>query len=286
MAMIRSRGGVRLGKATSFSLLCKYSIMSNLIEQAKQKAAYAAVDQNINSTHQVIGVGSGSTVVYAVNRLQQLHQQGKLHPNLLCVPTSFQSKQLIHEAGLQAGELDDLSESSDGYLVDITVDGADEVDSELNAIKGGGAAHLREKLVANASRRLVLIADDRKDSEWLGEKWDKGIPVEVAAMGWRTIKRQIERMPAEGRFEWAAPRAELRQAVRKAGPVVTDNGNFVLDVMVGRIYEPRQVECLLKMVPGVVEVGLFCGMSGEAWFGMGDGEVLKRLPHSQIKKIK
>ncbi|KAJ2114970.1 ribose-5-phosphate isomerase rki1 [Coemansia sp. RSA 921] len=164
------------------------------------------------------------------------------------------------------------------------------VDSELNAIKGGGAAHLREKLVANASNKFVLIADSRKDSQLLGEKWDKGIPVEVSPLAWRTISRQLERMcsiqsGAVSLFELQAPVAQLRQAVRKAGPVVTDNGNFILDVHVGKIYDPPAVEQLFKMIPGVIEVGVFSGMADEAWFGNEDGTIACRIPKSEMKKL-
>ncbi|KAJ2238443.1 ribose-5-phosphate isomerase rki1 [Coemansia sp. RSA 1722] len=269
---------------------------ANIIEQAKRSAAFAAVDKHVDASVRVLGVGSGSTVVYAAERLVQLKNEGKLNPDLLCVPTSFQSKQLIVEAGLRAADLDDLPvldpESADFASIDVTIDGADEVDSELNAIKGGGGAHLREKLVANASRKLVLIADSRKNSETLGTKWDKGIPVEVSPLAWRTIKRQLERMAPLSRaqgsvkadlaaaFSFSHPKAELRQAVRKAGPVVTDNGNFILDVSVGSIHDPLAVEQLIKMVPGVIEVGIFSGMAKEAWFGNEDGSIVCREPQS------
>ncbi|KAJ2345379.1 ribose-5-phosphate isomerase rki1 [Coemansia sp. RSA 2618] len=266
--------------------------MANLVEQSKRCAAFAAVDKHVLPSVRVLGIGSGSTVVHAVDRLLELKNQDMLHPDLVCVPTSFQSKQLITDAGLRAADLDDLPildpEQGGFASIDITIDGADEVDSELNAIKGGGAAHLREKLVANASKKLVLIADSRKDSQALGEKWDKGVPVEVSPLAWRTISRQLERMhpghASAGIFELQAPVAQLRQAVRKAGPVVTDNGNFILDVHVGKIYDPPAVERLFKMVPGVIEVGIFSGMAAEAWFGNEDGSIICRIPKSEMKK--
>ncbi|KAJ2832013.1 ribose-5-phosphate isomerase rki1 [Coemansia furcata] len=272
----------------------------NLVEQSKRSAAFAAVDKHVGPTVRVLGVGSGSTVVYAAERLVELKRLNKLNPELLCVPTSFQSKQLIVDAGLRASDLDDLPEldpSSGSFAsIDVTIDGADEVDAELNAIKGGGGAHLREKLVAAASRKLVLIADYRKDSEVLGEKWDKGVPVEVSPLAWSTIKRQLERMVPKSRaqglstadavvaFEFSHPIAVLRQAVRKAGPVVTDNGNFILDVSMGKIYDPLAVEQLIKMVPGVIEVGIFSNMATEAWFGNEDGSISCRFARSEMKK--
>ncbi|KAI9502468.1 ribose-5-phosphate isomerase rki1 [Coemansia spiralis] len=275
------------------------SSSESLVEHSKRRAAFAAVDKHVDSSVRVLGVGSGSTVVYAAERLLELKKQNKLHPQLVCVPTSFQSKQLIVESGLTAVDLDDLPELDPGSnsfaSIDVTIDGADEVDSELNAIKGGGGAHLREKLVANASKKLVLIADYRKDSSVLGEKWTKGVPVEVSPLAWRTIKRQLERLAPESRaqtsaagssttahaFEFAHPVAELRQAVRKAGPVVTDNGNFILDVSLGRIHDPPTVEHLLKMIPGVIEVGIFSKMASEAWFGNENGSINCRLPQTK-----
>ncbi|KAJ2061566.1 ribose-5-phosphate isomerase rki1 [Coemansia sp. S100] len=269
----------------------------NLVEQSKRSAAFAAVDKHVGPAVRVLGVGSGSTVVYAAERLVELKRLNKLHPELLCVPTSFQSKQLIVDAGLRASDLDDLPELDPGSFasIDVTIDGADEVDAELNAIKGGGGAHLREKLVAAASKKLVLIADYRKDSEVLGEKWDKGVPVEVSPLAWSTIKRQLERFVPRSRvqgvaaeavaaFEYSHPIAVLRQAVRKAGPVVTDNGNFILDVSMGKIYNPLAVEQLIKMVPGVIEVGIFSNMATEAWFGNEDGSITCRFPRSEMKK--
>ncbi|KAJ2579140.1 ribose-5-phosphate isomerase rki1 [Coemansia sp. RSA 1836] len=275
----------------------------SLVEQSKRSAAFAAVDKHVGPSVRVLGVGSGSTVVYAAERLVELKRQNKLHLELLCVPTSFQSKQLIVDAGLRASDLDDLPELDPGSgsfaSIDVTIDGADEVDAELNAIKGGGAAHLREKLVAAASKKLVLIADYRKNSEVLGEKWDKGVPVEVSPLAWSTIKRQLERLVPKSRvqaavlpaaesvaaaFEFSHPAVVLRQAVRKAGPVVTDNGNFILDVSMGKIYDPLAVEQLLKMVPGVIEVGIFSNMAAEAWFGNEDGSITCRIPRSEMKK--
>ncbi|KAJ2384067.1 ribose-5-phosphate isomerase rki1 [Coemansia sp. RSA 2611] len=275
--------------------------MSSLVEQSKRCAAFAAVDKHVLPSVRVLGIGSGSTVVHAVDRLLELKTQNKLNPDLLCVPTSFQSKQLIIDAGLRAVDLDDLPvldpELGGFASIDVTIDGADEatdlltqVDSELNAIKGGGAAHLREKLVAHASNKLVLIADYRKDSDLLGAKWHQGIPVEVSPLAWRTIKRQLERMrptlPSDpaALFELDCPAAELRQAVRKAGPVVTDNGNFILDVRLGKVYDPPAVDRLIKMIPGVIEVGIFSNMACEAWFGNEDGSIVCRIPKSEIKK--
>ncbi|KAJ2776130.1 ribose-5-phosphate isomerase rki1 [Coemansia javaensis] len=259
---------------------------ADLVAQAKRAAAFAAVNKHVTPDVRVLGVGTGSTVVFVVERLAELRAQGQLHPELVCVPTSFQSSQLIVAAGLRPAELNDLPADGDGLHapIDVTIDGADEVDAELNVIKGGGAAHLREKVVAAASRALVIVGDSTKDARVLGDKWAGGVPVEVAPLAWRTAKAQIERIALPGAFELAAPAATLRQAVRKAGPVVTDNGNFVLDVCFGRIHDPPAVERRVMMVPGVVEVGIFSGMACEAWFGNEDGTIACRIPQSMAKK--
>ncbi|KAJ2706554.1 ribose-5-phosphate isomerase rki1, partial [Coemansia spiralis] len=250
----------------------------SLGDRARRSAAFAAVDKHVTPEVRVLGVGTGSTVVFAVERLAELKQQGRLHPDLVCVPTSFQSTQLIADAGLRTADLNDLQPLDPAHgccaSIEVTIDGADEVDAELNVIKGGGAAHLREKVVAAASKKLVIIGDYRKDATVLGEKWEQGIPVEVTPIAWRSIKSQLERFtplsrgravsePAAVAFEYASPVATLRQAVRKAGPVVTDNGNFVLDVRVGKIFDPAAVEQAMKMIPGVIEVGIFTAMASE-----------------------
>ncbi|KAJ1917771.1 ribose-5-phosphate isomerase rki1 [Mycoemilia scoparia] len=247
----------------------------NLVETAKELAAFSAVEKHVTKDIRVLGVGSGSTVVYAINKLKELLEKGQLSPDLVCIPTSFQSRGLIVDAGLRLGDLDENPD------IDITIDGADEVDSKLNAIKGGGAAHLREKVVASASKRLILIADYRKDSAVLGEQWTKGVPVEVTPFAYKAVERKITELhhknsfqgasASSAAFEFTNPVVILRPAVNKAGPVVTDNGNFVFDVKLGKIHDPASVETVLKMIPGVVEVGIFSNMAEEAWFGKEDG---------------
>ncbi|KAF8728462.1 hypothetical protein AX14_006615 [Amanita brunnescens Koide BX004] len=132
----------------------------DVIEQSKRLAAYTAVDQHVKPEHKIIGIGSGSTVPYVVERIVQ---QGKeVNKDRVFIPTGFQSKQLIVQAELNLGDVDQ-------YLtVDVTIDGADEVDQHLNCIKGGGACHLREKVLAEAARTFVVVADYRKNAEVLG----------------------------------------------------------------------------------------------------------------------
>lgn len=229
------------------------------IENAKKKAGYAAVDDFIKDG-MVIGIGSGSTVVYAVERLVERVKKEKI--NVICIPTSFQSTQLIVEGGLPLGDL------SRNPVIDVDIDGADEVDAQLNLIKGGGGCQTQEKIVASCSKQLVIVADNRKDSKVLGEQWKKGIPVEVIPIAY---------VPLMKKFEAMGGRPVLRMAKAKAGPVVSDNGNFILDVDFGLIQDPGALELKIKMLPGVVETGLFIKMAVKAYFGQEDGSLTSRF---------
>mmetsp|Transcript_25722 Transcript_25722/g.61944 ORF Transcript_25722/g.61944 Transcript_25722/m.61944 type:complete len:238 (+) Transcript_25722:46-759(+) len=229
------------------------------IDSAKRKAAFAAVDEFVKSGMN-LGIGSGSTVVFAVERLKDLVDKGTLK-NLVCVPTSFQSSILLKEAGLTTSDPNDTPD------LDVAIDGADEVDNKLNCIKGGGACQLQEKIVASCAKIFVVIADYRKESKVLGEKWKKGVPVEVVPMAYRMFMNRCAKMNGK---------AVLRMAKSKAGPVVSDNGNFIVDVDFGEIADPTTLEQKLKMIPGVVEVGLFIGMAAKAFFGQEDGSVTTR----------
>lgn len=182
--------------------------------QRAEQAARQAVDEFVRDGF-VVGVGSGSTVVYAAERLGELVREGGLR--VKCIPTSFQSRQLIAQHALTLTSLDEHPE------IDVTIDGADEVDLQLNCIKGGGGCQLQEKIVAFAAKKFVVIADYRKESAALGEQWTQGVPVEVVPMAYVPLSRSMRALGGE---------PVLRMAQRKAGPVVTDNGNFVLDVNV------------------------------------------------------
>ncbi|KAI9995010.1 hypothetical protein PInf_011895 [Phytophthora infestans] len=215
------------------------------------QAARQAVDEYVKSGY-VVGVGSGSTVVYAAERLGELVKEKKL-TDIKCIPTSFQAKQLIVQHKLTLSSLDE------NPVIDVTIDGADEVDLQLNCIKGGGGCQLQEKIVAFAANKFVVIADYRKESKQLGEQWTQGVPVEVVPMAYVPLMNKME--------QDFGGKSVLRMAKSKAGPVVTDNGNFVLDTLCDR----------LKLLPGVVEVGLFCGMAEKAFFGQTDGSFTTRV---------
>ncbi|KAF7722982.1 ribose-5-phosphate isomerase rki1 [Apophysomyces ossiformis] len=220
-------------------------------DQAKRVAAYRAVDDILSSSHRVVGLGSGSTIEFALDRIAQ---KPELH-SIAYVPTSFQTKHLILKHGLQLGSIDQYARIS------VTIDGADEVDRDLNAIKGGGACMFQERLVAQASETLVLIADDRKKSERLGTKSTRGIPVEVIPAALTTVKHSLETM-----FPHGCVQLRMATPSDKAGPVVTDNGNLVLDCQLGPIADPQAIYRKIKLVTGVLEVGIF-DMAQVAYFG-------------------
>eukprot|EP01132_Coremiostelium_polycephalum_P001007 gene1007-1277_t len=227
------------------------STEKELVELAKKASGYKAVDENLSNGLRV-GIGSGSTIKFVVDRIKELGL------NITCVPTSFQSTQLVVEAGLV---LSDLSRTPE---LDITIDGADEVDKDFNLIKGGGACQLQEKVVAAASKKLVIVADHTKDSVSLGEKWKKGIPVEVVPMAYVPVMKTMEKLGLK---------PVLRMAVNKAGPVVSDNGNFIVDAQFQSIQDVASLNQNIKMIPGVVETGLFVGMASKVYFGQKDGTV-------------
>ncbi|KFP07083.1 Ribose-5-phosphate isomerase, partial [Calypte anna] len=201
--------------------------------------------------NQVLGIGSGSTIVHAVHRLAERVKQENL--TIVCIPTSFQD---FHAKFLLFPQLD------------VAIDGADEVDSDLNLIKGGGGCLTQEKIVAGYAKCFIVIADYRKKSKSLGEQWKKGIPIEVIPMAYVPVTRALTK-----NFGGAV---ELRMAVSKAGPVVTDNGNFILDWKFDKVHEWSEVNTAIKMIPGVVETGLFINMAEVVYFGMEDGSVSVR----------
>ncbi|KAG6812700.1 ribose-5-phosphate isomerase rki1 [Tricholoma furcatifolium] len=268
----------------------------NVIESSKRLAAYTAVDQHIKPEHTIIGIGSGkimtvlcvrlilnctpigSTVPYVVDRIVQ--QGPEVNKKRIFVPTGFQSKELILSAGLTLGDVDQIA------AIDVTIDGADEVDKNLNCIKGGGACHLREKVVAEAASTFIVVADYRKNAESLGTNWAPGVPVEVVPFAYAKVLRDLKAL--------GSPNAALRMAVKKAGPVVTDNGNFVIDAPFSQqdFVDPAgadefavQILTKIKLLTGVVEVGLFCNIVKAAYFGNADGSVTIRKEDGSVAEL-
>ncbi|MHA2176445.1 MAG: ribose 5-phosphate isomerase A [Candidatus Hodarchaeales archaeon] len=230
------------------------------IEQAKKIAAELAVEENVRKDI-ILGIGSGSTIIHAVRRIKDMDSE--ITSSIICIPTSYQSKQLLIEHGLTIGSLDQYSD------IDITIDGADEIDDDLNLIKGGGGCLVQEKIVASNSRSFILIADWRKKSSQLGEKWRTGIPVEIIPQAQKPMLQKLKNLGGE---------PILRKAVSKMGPVVTDNGNFIIDVDFGKISNPSRLHCQLKLLTGVVDSGLFVKMTTKAYIGQSNGKVHTQVP--------
>jgi len=215
--------------------------MSADVDLLKRRAAERAVE--LVESGMIVGLGSGSTASHALRRLAELIQQGKL-PDVRGVPTSQRIEQEARALGIPLIDLDEVS------AVDLTIDGADEVDPDLNLIKGGGGALLREKIVAQISRREVIVIDDSKLSPKLGTRWS--LPVEVVPFGWRTQVGYLEALGAK---------VTLRQ--QNGSPFQTDQGNLILDCAFGPIDDPVQLALRIKARAGIVEHGLFLRMATE-----------------------
>lgn len=270
--------------------------MSLDIEEAKRAAAKEAVKNHFPENPRFVGIGSGTTIVYVVQAIKEL---GKDLSRIGFVPTGYQSKQLIINAGLLPIEFDALP---DNAMIDIAFDGADEVDDDLNCIKGGGACLYQEKLVAMRAREFICVADHRKLQTRLLTKWPT-IPIEVEPKAARQVMARLKVLGSNG--------PHIREgAMQKAGPIKTDQDFFIIDapfpsqlllsrdVEEGKIQDPLkgiwEVEELartIKDINGVLAVGLFCGPTGPeakaaqviggqrpiaCYFGMADGSVTAR----------
>ncbi len=216
------------------------------IEDAKKRAAIEAVKHVQNG--QIIGLGSGSTAAYAVQEIGKLVRQKRWR--ILGVPTSHQAFLLATGCGIQVTTLDEHPR------LDLAIDGADQIDPSLNMIKGMGGALAREKIVASASKQNVIVADETKLVKRLGV--NHPVPVEVLPFAIATVISKIREK--EGK-------PVLRMGTGKVGPVVTDNGNFLLDVWMKNIDDPKELDTWLKSISGVVETGLFVGVANMVYVG-------------------
>lgn len=226
------------------------------MSNAKVNAAKSAI--KLIPSSGAIGLGSGSTVAIFAKELGRRTSKGEVEVRV--VPSSYQAYQLAIEHGIALTNLD-----LDPSLL-LTVDGADEVDKNLNLTKGGGGALFQEKIVASASERLIIIVDESKLVDCLGTTFQ--IPVEILPFSLGVVLRKIEALGIT---------PTVRKAEKKMGPVVTDNGNFILDLKFPKpITEPAKVAVDLKMIPGVVETGLFIDMVDEVHVGKEDGVYIIR----------
>lgn len=229
------------------------------IDQAKFVAARRSVD--FVESGMKLGLGTGSTAAWMVRCLAERVREEGL--NVTCVATSSRTADLARHLGLKVVGLDETK------WLDLTIDGADEFDANLNLIKGGGAALLQEKIVATASDRMIVIADAAKEVAQLGAF---PLPVEVVPFGWQTTKALIE----ETLYSLDVMTRDLALRMAKDVPLRTDEGHYILDLNLTRIGNPRQLALVLNQIPGVVENGLFIDICDVVVVGHGDGRVTVR----------
>ena len=214
----------------------------------KQLVADAAIQEIEDGM--IVGLGSGSTAALMIKSLAEEIRSGKLK-NIRGVPTSFQSEVLALELNIPLIDLTSVPK------IDIAIDGADEVDPNFQLIKGGGACHVREKLVASKANKLLIVVDETKLVKNLNNVFP--LPVEVIPSAWKQVKDEIEEMNGV---------STLRMALKKAGPVVTDQGNLILDVLfTDGIKNPKDLEIQINNIPGVLENGLFVDLADKVLVG-------------------
>ncbi|MCX6672633.1 MAG: ribose-5-phosphate isomerase RpiA [Methanothrix sp.] len=221
---------------------------------AKRLAGEAAAE--LVKSGMVVGLGTGSTVAWTIKRLGERVKEEGL--DFWGVPTSFQAENLAIASGIK------LTTLNQHPILDLAIDGADQVGRNLYVIKGGGAAHTREKVVACSAQKFVIVADESKYVEKL--TWP--VPVEVLPFALRLVERRLTEFSGK---------PVLRQGLRKDGPVITDNGNFVMDVDFGIIEDPKGLAAKISPIPGVVEHGIFDNLDELYLARVGGVEIIGRF---------
>ncbi|MCA1995307.1 MAG: ribose-5-phosphate isomerase RpiA [Coleofasciculus sp. S288] len=225
-----------------------------VMKQEVGKAAAALVQSGM-----IVGLGTGSTTAYAIEYLGNRLKSGEIK-DIKGIPTSFQAEVLAKQYGIPLTTLDAVDH------IDIAIDGADEVDPQKNLIKGGGAAHTREKVVDALAEQFIVVVDANKLVDKLGSTFL--LPVEAIPMAIAPVMRAIEKLGGK---------PQLRMGVKKAGPVITDQGNMVIDVKFDSIENPAELEKTLNNIPGVLENGLFVGVANKVLIGeVKDGQPVVR----------
>ncbi len=209
-----------------------------IMKQEVGKAAASKVKSN-----SIVGLGTGSTTAYAIQFIGERLASGELS-DIVGVPTSFQAEVLAKKYGIPLTTLDAIDH------IDVAIDGADEVDPQKNLIKGGGAAHTREKVVDALANEFIVVVDSGKLVDKLGSTFL--LPVEVIPMAVTPVMNKLANLGGK---------PELRMGIKKAGPVVTDQGNLVIDVKFDDIPNPGELEKTINNIPGVLENGLFVGVA-------------------------
>lgn len=229
------------------------------IDKAKFVAAKRAVE--FVESGMKVGLGTGSTAAWMVRCLgERVREEGL---KIVGVPTSTRTAELARQVGVPITSLDDAK------WLDLTIDGADEFDANLALIKGGGAALLQEKIVATASDQMIVITDAAKEVAQLGAF---PLPVEVIPFGWQTTKALIEEMLVG----MDVLNRDVTLRMNGDSPLVTDEANYIVDLHLKRIGNPRQLALVLNQIPGVVENGLFIDICDIVVIGHGDGRVVVR----------
>ena len=227
----------------------------DLQNQMKKAVAQAAVDQIQNGM--ILGLGSGSTAALMIEALAIKIKSGEIK-DVVGVTTSFQGEVLASELGIPLKSLSSVSE------IDLAIDGADEVDPKFQLIKGGGACHVQEKLVAALAKKFIVVVDSTKLVEKLN--LDFKLPVEVLPSAWKQVQKTLINLGGEG---------NLRMAQKKAGPIVTDQGNLILDLTFRNgIDQPELLESQINNIPGVLENGLFVNLTNEVLVGKVESDVV------------
>jgi ribose 5-phosphate isomerase A len=220
----------------------------DLQNQMKQAVALAAVDQIENGM--ILGLGSGSTAALMIEALAMKIKSGEIK-DVVGVTTSFQGEVLASELGIPLKSLSSVSG------IDLAIDGADEVDPKFQLIKGGGACHVQEKLVAALAKKFIVVVDSTKLVKKLN--LDFKLPVEVLPSAWKQVQKTLRDLGGKG---------NLRMAQKKAGPIVTDQGNLILDLSFSNgIDQPELLESQINNIPGVLENGLFVNLTDQVLVG-------------------
>lgn len=217
------------------------------VKVMKQEVGKAAAGRVQSGS--IVGLGTGSTTAFAIQFLGERLKSGELK-DIKGIPTSFQASVLAKQYGIPLTTLDEIDK------IDIAIDGADEVDPNKNLIKGGGAAHTREKIVDSLADLFIVVVDSSKLVDRLGSTFP--LPLEVLPVAIAPVMKAVEKLGGS---------PELRMAVKKDGPVITDQGNMILDVTFGAIDNPAEMEKILNNIPGVLDNGLFVNVADVVLIG-------------------